>query len=275
MSYKSKKERRNAKKRKPLEPQKDLWQQKETPSKPKTIIRKKGEVERINQEEYTEDQEAKRNRKAKNKQKKKNKKQSRKALQSQKMKEWQEKKGIHEYADNLRENLPESEKWFLSELKKLSLGISFESNFVLGFYIPDFIYRELIIEIDDPTHNTPQQKHKDKQKDIYYKSLGYKVIRVTAWDQTSFNECIKQVKSYQAELRQPKKINKNDVVTKKQWKKEQAKKRSTYTKYKKNLCSICKKESGTAIIKYSSKTFKVCEKCKKDHERLMQTKEAR
>lgn len=137
---------------------------------------------------------SKKSRKEKNRQKRANKQQSRNALQ-----EWQQQRGIHEFAQKLRENMPASEVWFLELFKLENLGIYLNNNVVIGYYIADYVYKRLILEIDDPTHLTPEQQLKDKQKDSYYNSQGYRVVRVKAWDQTSYNESIKKIKSYLAD----------------------------------------------------------------------------
>ena len=130
-------------------------------------------------------------RKSKNAKKQENKKQSKLAL-----KEWQEKRGIEDFAQNLKNDMPKSEEWFLSLFIKEHVGIYLENNKIIGYYIADFVYKKIIFEIDDPTHEKDVQKEKDIKKDRYYRSQGYKVIRIKAWDRTSFNEGMKRFFSY-------------------------------------------------------------------------------
>ncbi len=134
---------------------------------------------------------SKRSRRERNIQKGLNKKRSKEALRT-----WQKERGIHDFAEKLREKMPASEVWFLELFKNEGIGIYLNNNIVIGYYIADYVYKNLIIEIDDPTHDNPEQKLKDCKKDDYYTSKGYKVIRVKAWDQTSYNNAIKQIKSY-------------------------------------------------------------------------------
>lgn len=207
-------------------------------------------------------------RKEKNQRKKTKKRRSREALAK-----WQEERGIHEFAKNLKENLPDSEKWFLELFSKVKLGIYLDNNKVIDYYIPDFVYQTLIIEVDDPTHEKPEQIIIDKKKDKFYKSKGYTVIRVKAWCITSFNECVKRIREYLknlAKARKKKVQQKLNNPTKKRTQNQLDKaERNRRKPPKKHRCHLCKKANHTTVIKYKGKSFKVCLSCKKKHTETM------
>jgi very-short-patch-repair endonuclease len=57
-----------------------------------------------------------------------------------------------------------------------------EVNVPLGPYRPDFLWREqrLIVELDSYTfHGGPDGFHHDREKDLYYRDLGFDVLRFT------------------------------------------------------------------------------------------------
>ncbi len=57
-----------------------------------------------------------------------------------------------------------------------------EVNARLGPYRPDFLWREqkLIVELDSFTfHGGPDGFHRDREKDLYYRDLGFDVLRFT------------------------------------------------------------------------------------------------
>jgi very-short-patch-repair endonuclease len=203
-------------------------------------------------------------RREKRQRKKENKKKSKAAL-----KEWQKNRQIHEFSDYLRNDLPKSERWFLALFKKENLGIYLDSNHVVGYYIPDFVYGRIIIEIDDPTHETEKQKAIDKKKDAFYKKRGFKVIRIVAWCQTSYNLGIKKLKQYLNEMRNQRKI-KPTTDTQKLKKEREDNKRRQLKSQKKGRCQICKKKPHSTIIKYKGKSFKVCLECEKKHDEAME-----
>lgn len=100
------------------------------------------------------------------------------------------------YADRLNKNLPKSEVWFQSkwklDFKQPDLDLYKDKyNQPLGSYIPDVINSgyKYIIEIDGSIHETVIQKFKDKQKDLYYARRGYKVFRIKAYDEATYEEC--------------------------------------------------------------------------------------
>lgn len=103
---------------------------------------------------------------------------------------------IEEKAKELRENLPKSERWFNIILRTAGLEGFFESNVRLHHFIPDLLNRtyKLVVEIDGSIHRKKEQKDKDKKKDNWYVSNGYKVIRVTAYNEEQAKLAIDKIK---------------------------------------------------------------------------------
>lgn len=134
---------------------------------------------------------SKRTRRERNRLKRENQKRSKDAL-----KLWQKEKGIFEFAEKLKSDIPKSEQWFLELFAKENLGIYLKNNQVLDYFIPDFIYKTLIIEIDDPTHLRPDRQTQDRLKNAYYDKLGYELVRIKAWDIESYKIGIAKVKNY-------------------------------------------------------------------------------
>lgn len=97
--------------------------------------------------------------------------------------------------------LPKSEQWFHSLYCDYN-DMNDYWNKPLGLYIPDVAnYRyKYVIEIDGSIHKLPRLIKKDKEKDLYYESKGYKVIRVTAYDENQFRKAIHILKVIRKEL---------------------------------------------------------------------------
>ena len=76
--------------------------------------------------------------------------------------------------------------WFY--LKTKNLGVKFRRQQSIGPYIADFYCKEknLVIELDGSQHK--ENKEYDKERDLYLKTLGIKVIRF--WN----NEIDKNIK---------------------------------------------------------------------------------
>lgn len=125
---------------------------------------------------------------------------------------------IQAFAEGLEKNLPASEKWFREKYKDVFTRDSIslfndKYNQVLGKTIPDVInqgYR-YIIEIDGSIHDDPKVKFKDAKKDLFYASKGYRVFRVKAYDNDSYNiaiEAIKKIRESKPELTSTGKLKK-------------------------------------------------------------------
>jgi very-short-patch-repair endonuclease len=143
-------------------------------------------------------------------------------------------------ANELNNNLPQSEKWFDNKFKhtKYYKEMNFKRNQLFkSLYICDLISLKYktIIEVDGSYHDLPIQKLKDEIKDRNYINSNFSIIRVKSNDDNSFNECLNKLeqiisngvsfnkfqklkKYYSDEDRvkiQPKiKVNKNDFKTK-------------------------------------------------------------
>jgi len=61
-------------------------------------------------------------------------------------------------------------------------GVKFRRQHPIGRYIVDFVCleRKLIIELDGGQHALPDEKIKDRQRDIWLEKEGYNVVRF--WD---------------------------------------------------------------------------------------------
>ena len=83
----------------------------------------------------------------------------------------------------LRSNLTESERALWSGLRsKQVLGVQFYRQKPIGEYIVDFFAprAKLVIEVDGSKHVEEKQARKDKNRDDYLASLGFKVLRFTS-----------------------------------------------------------------------------------------------
>lgn len=111
------------------------------------------------------------------------------------------------FADKIEQNIPKSELWF-RQLYESFHHFQDEYNSVFGGYIPDVINKhyKYILEIDGSVHTLPNIIIKDKKKNIRFKSIGYKVIRIKAFDQNSFNNAMKQVCAIRGPHYRPAKI---------------------------------------------------------------------
>lgn len=102
------------------------------------------------------------------------------ATQSKQFQEKQKKLEI--YKKELVEKATIPELIFKSRLEDSGIKFIFQKGFIGGnnfciadFYIPSV---KLVIEIDGGYHRTPEQKLRDANKDDYYKSRGFSVLRL-------------------------------------------------------------------------------------------------
>lgn len=97
-------------------------------------------------------------------------------------------------AKELRLNTPRSELWFYKQFQAFQIETD-ERNIPFAGYIPDIINKvyKYIIEVDGSIHLTPEQKLRDKLKDIKFSRHGYTVIRVIAYNKTSLEQCMQSV----------------------------------------------------------------------------------
>lgn len=157
---------------------------------------------------------------------------------------------VQGYADKLRANLPKSEKWFLDELKRRGIDLpDLKSNEVFGLYIPDFILHDLrlIIEIDGSIHERDDIKKRDEMKDEFYKNNGYKVIRVIAYDDSSFMNCLSDVlASIDSKNKRKLVVNKTTRFT---------------TKRIASMCYVCQTYGGKHRLEFEGINVKLCGYC--------------
>lgn len=107
-------------------------------------------------------------------------------------------KNIQKYADALNQQLPASEVWFIKKFKKEPCWPGHLTNQQFWTYIPDLINYSFkyVIEVDGSYHNKPRQIIRDRKKDIFYKSKNYKVFRVEAFSNKSYDTFIEDLSKY-------------------------------------------------------------------------------
>ena len=108
-------------------------------------------------------------------------------------KTWRKK--LKAFASNLNINLPRSEQWFQALYKGYQCSTDLFNVQFHQKYIPDVQNRQFkyIIEIDGSVHNREDIKRKDITKDNWFRSKGYKVFRIEAYNVESFQEVINNI----------------------------------------------------------------------------------
>lgn len=92
------------------------------------------------------------------------------------------KPGLKELAQRLRNNPTYAEKTLWYSLKGNQLAkYDFDRQKPIGYFIYDFYCSalKLVIEIDGITHNLPEVKINDIEKEIFIKNLGLNILRFT------------------------------------------------------------------------------------------------
>jgi len=86
-------------------------------------------------------------------------------------------------AEALSKRLKDNQTPLELEISRIldSVGIQYEKQKVIGFYVVDFYIPgiNLIIEADGGWHNEPERKESDKKRDIWLRSEGYNLVRIT------------------------------------------------------------------------------------------------
>ena len=104
---------------------------------------------------------------------------------------------LYLFAEQLNEKLSKSEQWFHEIWRKLKMSTPLEeTNLPLGEkYIPDLVCEKFkyVIEIHGSSHNTKEQKKRDREKDCFYSKLGYKVFRIKAFDVQAVSKLKEQI----------------------------------------------------------------------------------
>lgn len=114
---------------------------------------------------------------------------------------------IKNRAEELRSNLPRSEKWF-ANLYTTFKSSSDEFNVPFAGLIPDVINHtfKYVIEVDGSIHDLDEVKRRDLKKDRKFKSLKYEVIRVVHNDLNSFNNAMSKISKLRGPYYKPCKI---------------------------------------------------------------------
>ncbi len=91
-----------------------------------------------------------------------------------KWKTWQR---AHEF----RRDQTQAERLLWYKLRTEQLGVKFRRQHPVGDYIVDFICieRQLIVEIDGPSHGEIAQQEHDARRTEHLNFLGYRVVRFT------------------------------------------------------------------------------------------------
>ena len=97
-------------------------------------------------------------------------------------------KKLRQFAKRLETKLPKSEVWFRALYKEHQHKQDKFNTPLKDKYIPDIQNKRLryVIEVDGSFHDSEWAKKKDRKKDTYYLSQGFKVFRVKAHCQESF-----------------------------------------------------------------------------------------
>ena len=91
-------------------------------------------------------------------------------------------KKLEFYCQELRQKANKHEKLLKSKLECLKIMyihqypiFDLKLQYIVDFYLPE---HNLILEVDGFVHSTFFQKMKDKNRDIFLKRKGYKIIRI-------------------------------------------------------------------------------------------------
>jgi very-short-patch-repair endonuclease len=104
---------------------------------------------------------------------------------------------LKDYARRLRRSMTDAENRMWHFLRNNQLdNIRFYRQRPIGHYIVDFVSlkKKIIIEIDGSQHYQPGQQAKDKKRDAFLSSLGYRIIRWSDRDVlTNMEGCIQYI----------------------------------------------------------------------------------
>ena len=85
--------------------------------------------------------------------------------------------------------------WALKPFRRL-YGIDVRRQAPIGHYVVDFVVHanSLVIEIEGEHHLMPEQMLRDRRRDAWLETQGYRVIRLTTGDlHYNFDGCIEEV----------------------------------------------------------------------------------
>ena len=98
----------------------------------------------------------------------------------------------------LRRSMTDGERKLWSELRDFRrlYGVHVRKQAPIGRYIVDFVVHseKLVIEVDGEHHFEPDQMRRDGERDDWFISEGYTVVRFTTGELSeSFDGCIEEV----------------------------------------------------------------------------------
>jgi leucyl-tRNA synthetase len=115
---------------------------------------------------------------------------------------------IDRFASRMRRNKSWPEKKLWAKIKNKQLGVQFRSQVVLHGFIPDFLCKKLIVEVDGSCHDS--RKEYDKNRDLILAGYGYKTLRFEA--KAVMNNCPAVVAIIREELRKMDETERNKSV---------------------------------------------------------------
>lgn len=85
------------------------------------------------------------------------------------------------FAREMRQEPTNAEAILWWELRGKTLGVRFRRQVPIGRYIADFacFSHRIIVEVDGLTHNNPEVCKSDLERDTWFETHGWKVLRVT------------------------------------------------------------------------------------------------
>jgi very-short-patch-repair endonuclease len=101
-------------------------------------------------------------------------------------------------ARKLRRNMTDGERKLWSELKEFRrlYGLHARKQAPIGPYVVDFVLhsKALVIEVDGEHHSLPDQIARDRHRDEWLQTKGYRVLRFTTGELAdSFDGCIEEI----------------------------------------------------------------------------------
>lgn len=108
-------------------------------------------------------------------------------------------KELRDRAKQLRRNMTVAERKLWQRLRNRKLIANFHRQRVIGTYICDFVSLDygLVIEVDGSQHFEETGKLRDRTRDNYLQSLGFKVLRFTNLDvMQNLEGVVEEIKRY-------------------------------------------------------------------------------
>ena len=86
-------------------------------------------------------------------------------------------------APKLRRAMTDAERQLWQQLRGdiASASTHFRRQVAIGPYVVDFCCyaKRVVVEVDGPVHARPSQQDSDRERDIYLRGQGYRIVRVT------------------------------------------------------------------------------------------------